>query len=187
MTPERKSGKSERLTGSLITGEPEFLVVGKLRKPHGLRGEVLMEVITDFPERLKPGVEVFMGEDLQPLHIQSTRWHKQLLLILFNEYHDPESAGECRNQLVYVPTVDRPALPEGEYYQHQLIGLRVISSDGDDLGSIEKILDTGANDVLILRSPQGSEILLPMIESVIGEIDLEQGEMRVNLLPGLVP
>jgi 16S rRNA processing protein RimM len=187
MTPNRKSGKSERLTGSPNTGEPEYLAVGKLRKPHGLRGEVLMEVLTDFPERLKPGAEIFMGKDLQPLHIRSTRWHKQLLLVLFDEFHDPESAAGCRNQMVYVPTVDRPALPEGEYYQHELLGLQVINQDGDNLGRIEKILDTGANDVLIVRSPQDTEILLPVIESVIGEIDLQKGKMRVTLLPGLLP
>lgn len=145
-----------------------------------------MEVNTDFPERLEIGVEVFMGEGLKPLHIRSTRWHKQLLLIAFDEYHLPEEAGECRNQLVYVPAVDRPTLPEGEYYHHQLIGLRVVCDEEPFLGILEGILDTGANDVFVVRSPQGSEILLPVIESVIEEIDLDQGEIRVHLLPGLL-
>lgn len=187
MTPEIGSGKSEQIAGSPTSGEPKFLVVGKLRKPHGLHGELTMEVITDFPERLEPGGEVFLGESLHPLHIRSKRWHNQLLLIAFDEYHNPESAGECRNQLVYIVSETIPELPCGEYYHHQLIGLKVFSNDGIYLGKLVKVLETGANDVFIIHPTQGPEILLPVIESVINEIDLEKAEMRVHILPGILP
>lgn len=177
----------EQPAGSLDIGEPVFLVVGKLRKPHGLRGELQMEVITDFPERLTRGVQVYVGEEHRPQHIRSIRGHDRLLLVAFSDFHDPESAGGLRNQLVYVRADDRPALPEGEYYQHQLLGLKVISDEGEELGHLVQILETGANDVYIVRPLAGPELLLPAIDEVILQVDLEQSRMMVHLLPGLRP
>jgi 16S rRNA processing protein RimM len=163
------------------------LVIGKLRRPHGLRGEMLMNVHTDFPERLKPKRTVYVGAGYRPLRIRSCRWHRQAMLIAFDSYHDSETAGELRNQLVYVRADTLPALEEGEYYHHQLLGLHVVSDEGQELGTVAKILETGANDVFLVRPETGPDILLPNIDSVVLAIDLERGEMRVHLLPGLVP
>ena len=182
----KKTGEFELPEGSPQVDGPAFLVVGKLRRPHGLRGEMQMDVITDFPERLRSGVTVFVGEDHQPYQIHTRRRHGDALLIAFQEYTDPESAGVLRNQYVYVRTEDRPALPEGEYYHHQLLGLQVISDSGARLGILRQILETGANDVYLVRPEQGRDILLPAIESVILAIDLKKGEMLVHLLPGLL-
>jgi len=178
---------NNQLEGSSIVGEPEFLVVGKIRKPHGIRGEIRMEVLTDFPERLESGAIVYVGEKHQPEKIVSTRWHQNLLLIKFEKYQDRESVDKYRNQFVYVKTAERPELPEGEYYHHEILGLRVITIAGDDLGILDNILITGANDVYIVKDELGNEILLPAIESVIQEINLERGEMIVQVLPGLIP
>lgn len=145
-----------------------------------------MEVMTDFPERLHPGVVVYVGEDHSPVHIRSTRWHKAALLVAFKEYPDREAVGELRNQLVYVPLQDRPPLPEGEYYHHQLIGMQVVEDTGEILGKITGILETGANDILVVESQGSKEVLLPMIAEVVLDIDVEGGQMRVHLLPGLV-
>ena len=181
----RQPGQFDQPTGSLSNGEPLFLVVGKVRKPHGLRGEVRMEVITDFPERLSPGVVVYLGDDHQPMHIHSRRQHNQLLLISFKGITDPEAAGRLRNQLVFVRADDRPPLSEGEYYHHQLLGLNVVSHHGEQLGKLTEILETGANDVYIVRPAAGSDLLLPATDEVIEDINLESGVMTVNLLPGL--
>ncbi len=121
--------------GSPPDGEPAFLVVGKLRHPHGVHGEILMEVITDFPERLQSGMTVFVGEDHQPQRIRSLRGHGRGLLLTFDGFTTPETVGALRNAMVYVPTADRPPLPEGEYYHHQLLGLRVVSDDGQRAGT----------------------------------------------------
>jgi 16S rRNA processing protein RimM len=88
---------------------------------------------------------------------------------------------------VYVRADDRPQLPDGEYYHHQLIGLQVVSDEGDILGILTGIIETGANDVYIVRSENDREVLLPAIESVILEIDLERSEMLVRVIPGLIP
>ena len=173
-------------SGSSDKGEPEFLVVGKLRRPHGVRGEILMDVLTDFPERLKLDVTVYVGDQFQPLCIRNTRKHRQALLVSFEEYNNRESAGELRNKFVYVQAKDRPPLPDGEYYYHELIGLQVDTDAGETLGVLTDILETGANDVYIVSPDQGQDILLPAIPSVVLEINLEQGRMLVHILPGLI-
>jgi 16S rRNA processing protein RimM len=160
--------------------------VGKLRRPHGLRGEILMDVYTDYPERLTAGKQLYIGETHLPVRLAHTRWHGEALLISFKGYPDPESVGQFRNQLLFAAAADRPSLPEGEYYHHQLIGLRVITEDGQALGVVSQVLETGANDVCVVRRPAGAEILLPLIDPVILAVNLAQGEMQVHLLPGLL-
>ena len=172
--------------GSPPNGEPAFLVVGKLRHPHGVRGEILLEVITDFPERLQPGVTLLVGEQHQPLHLLSRRAHNKGLLVSFDGYTTPETVGALRNAMVYVTTASRPPLPEGEYYHHQLLGLRVLDDDGSELGRISEILTTGANDIYVVRGESGSDLLLPAIEEVIREVDLINGLLHVHVLPGLI-
>jgi 16S rRNA processing protein RimM len=186
MTQYRVSPEGTNTAGSLQPGEPAFIAVGKLRRPHGLHGEILMEVLTEFPERLVPGMAYFVGPEHLPLKLVKLRNHKDGLIITFEGYDTPENVGELRNQMVFVITADRPPLPEGEYYHHQLIGLRVVSESGETLGMISSILETGANDVLIIQPSDGQEILIPLIDPVIQDIDLELGEVHVQLLPGLI-
>lgn len=173
--------------GSPEVGEPDFLVVGKLGRPHGVNGEILMEVYTDFPERIQPGVTLFLGPQLQPLRLTKRRPHSRGMLVAFEGYHDRDTIGELRNQLVHVPAADRPPLEEDEYYYHQLLGMQVVDEAERPLGRVSSILETGANDVYVVRDQAGSELLLPAIESVILDIDLEHQEIRVHLLPGLLP
>lgn len=172
--------------GSPSVGEPEYLVVGFLRRPHGVKGEMLMDVHTDFPERLKTGLTVFVGESYQPMVIASRRYHASGLLVRFRGIKSPEEAGLYRNTWVYVPVANRPELPEGEYYHHQLIGLNVVTDEGRDLGVLVDILETGANDVYVVRDADGSEVLLPAISPVVLDIKLADHQMRVHLLEGLI-
>lgn len=174
-------------TGSPPPGEPVFLAIGQLGKPHGVRGEIILNVLTDFPERLRSGKVVYVGKEYSPIHIQTARVHGQKMLVLFENVTNREQADELRNQMVFVRTADIPPLPEGEYYQHQLIGLKIISEHEQDLGLLEEILETGANDVYLIRMPDGNELLLPAIDEVIQEIDMKKGSIRVHVLPGLLP
>ena len=149
---------------------------------------MLMAIWTDFPERLQPGVRLFVGESHQPVHIKNLRSHNQDSLVSFDEYDHREDVGQLRNQVVFVRTADLPSLPNDELYLHQLLGLRVIrDEDHVDLGVVAEILETGANNVYIVRPEMGSDILIPDIDSVILKIDLVAKEMRVHLLPGLMP
>ena len=187
MSQKRTFSIDEIHSDSPNAGEPEFLAVGLLRRPHGIKGEITMKVMTDFPERLEPGVEVFTGKDHQPVHIRTVRRHGVDMLISFDEFSDREGVGMLRNQVLMVRVENLPPLPVGEYYIHELIGLSVVDVDNDAyLGEITEIIETGANDVFVVRSNQGSEILLPDIDEVILAIDIDRKEVRVHLLPGLV-
>jgi 16S rRNA processing protein RimM len=186
MTEKKDPQEQKQDTGSLDSSEPVFLAVGKLRRPHGLRGEIAMEIYTDFPERLHPGVQLYLGEDHLPIRLENVRQHQELLLVTLDGFQTREAVGTWRNTIVYVLTLDRPALDEGEYYHHQLIGLRVFDENGEYLGRIEDILETGANDVFIVRADDQTEFLLPYLDSLVIKIDLEGGKYYTRLLPGLL-
>jgi 16S rRNA processing protein RimM len=187
MTDRESKYRPDKSSGSPPPGEPVFLVVGKLRRPHGVHGEILMDVYTDFPERLKAGTGVYVGETHNLLFLQSQRWHKDAMLVAFNGLNNLEEIGKFRNQLVFVRSDDRPSLPDGEYYHHQIVGLHVKNESDETLGTIVDVLETGANDILVIRNENGSELLVPVIDSVVTNIDLVVGELRVHLLPGLLP
>jgi 16S rRNA processing protein RimM len=132
-------------------------------------------------------VLLYAGDSRIPLHVRSSRPNDKSMLISFEGYDKPEAVGAFRNQIVYVLAADRPPLPEGEYYHHELLGLRVVTEDGQVLGEVTGILDTGgANDVYQVLTQSGQELLLPDTEEVVLNIDLKAGEMRVHLLPGLL-
>jgi len=184
MASQNKTATAE--TGSPPVGEPEYLEVGFVRRPHGVKGEMLMEIRTDFPERLKTGLTVFVGEQYQPKVIASLRQHAKGMLVRFRGNKNPEDAGLYRNTSVFVPTSGIPELPEGEYYHHQLLGLNVVTDENQELGTLVDILETGANDVYTVRDSDGTEILLPAIPPVILDINLAGRQMRVHLLDGLI-
>ena len=179
-------GRAERPAGSPAAGEPAFLEVGKIRRPHGVSGDVLVEVYTDFPERLRPKTEIFIGEDHLPLKIRRRRLHNDGLLLAFEQYTTPEQVGKFRNQIVYTSRTQAPILGKGEYFQYQLMDLNVEDEAGQLLGRITGILETGANDVYEVTDATGRELLLPATAEVILTVDLEQKKMRVHLLPGLL-
>jgi len=170
----------------------DYLVVGQIGRPHGIHGEGHVHVYTDFPERLKPGVTLFVGEDYKPVKIRSSRWKNQVLLLAFEEYLTREEIATLHNQYLYVRADDRPSLPLGEYYHHQLLGLNVFARDLESapslqlLGQITEIISTGANDVYVITNDSGKELLIPALESTIVSIDINQGQMIVHLLPGLL-
>ena len=162
--------------------------MGQLRRPHGVRGEIRLSVWTDFPERLAPGNTIYAGKSHDLLQIRSVRQHRDDLLVAFDAYTTREQVAELTNQVLYVKSADLPPLPEGEIYLYQLLGLTVINvEDESNLGEVVEIIETGANDVLLVRQENGSDLLLPDIDSVILSINLAKNEIRVRLLPGLVP
>lgn len=166
-------------------GEPVYLVVGFLRRAHGLRGEIIMDLHTDFPKRLRSGRKLFVGDEHKLMMLSGARPHAKGLLVKFKGIETPEDAGQLRNQWVYVKATDVPALPEGQIYQHELFGFKVIDENDRPLGELVEIIETGANNVYVVKDESGKEILLPAIPSVILELDVDRRLMRVHLLEGL--
>ena len=180
------SRRVERPAGSHSAGEPAFLAVGKVRRPHGVAGDVLVEVYTDFPERLQPETLVYAGEKHLPLTICRQRFHNDGLLLAFDGFTTPEQAGMFRNQILYIAAADASELPEGEFYFHELIGLSVTADTGELLGKLTEIMQTGANDVYVVTDAAGKELLLPAITEVILNVDMVSRSMLVHIIPGLL-
>lgn len=176
----------EKLTnaGSSDKNEPAYALIGRLQKTHGVKGEIAMRVITQFPERIRTGKKVYLGDDHQEISIVSLRWKNDLMLIRFEGIETPEVARQLTNKEVFSPIKKMPKLPEGEFYYHELIGLQVWEGD-EFLGEIMEILETGANDVYLIQAEGQPELLIPAIPDVIKEIDLEAKRMSVELLEGL--
>jgi 16S rRNA processing protein RimM len=164
---------------------PRYLIIGRVLKPFGVRGELKIEILTEFPERFASLRQVFLGDDAKSFAVESARLHSGAALLKLAGVDTPEAAAKVRAQLVYVAIEDAVQLPENQVYLYQLIGLRVQTRDGQALGAITDVLDTRANDVYIV-SDGTREILLPAIPDVVKEINLERGEMIVELIDGLV-
>lgn len=166
--------------GSQISSEPAFLILGKLRRPHGVQGEIPLEVYTQMLELLIPGSLVYVGDAHQPYTIENTRWKQELLLLKFTEVNDRTLISELTNELVYIKTNELPSLSEGDFYYHNLIGLQVYEDNGLFLGVLREVLQTGANDVYLIQNDTGDEVLIPATEEMILDIDLDQKKMVVS-------
>ncbi len=164
---------------------PRYLAVGRIVAPHGVRGEVEVEIHTDFPERFVPGARLLVGERKVPMSVESVRPYRKRLLIKFAEVVDRTAAEVWRGAWLHVPVEEAWPLEEDEFYEHQIVGLDVWTDEGEFLGVVDHIIYTGANDVYVVVGPQG-EVLLPAIKQVILDVDLDEGRMTVHLLPGLV-
>jgi 16S rRNA processing protein RimM len=176
---------SNRISGSPAVGGPEYLVVGRLRRPHGLRGELLMEIMTDFPERLTPGTTLFVGSSYQAMRVAGTRTLGEKLAVTFLSVQNRESAAKLSNQLVYVASAHVPPLPDGLYYHHELAGFQVVDAQNAFLGTLSEIIQTGANDVYVVTTADQGELLVPAIPSVVLAITTVTRTIQVRLLPGL--
>ena len=166
--------------GSSNLDEPAFLAIAKVRKPHGLKGEVKLDLLTDFPERYKEGTVLYYGKSHHSLTITSVRQQGESYLFSFAELSDSESASVLTNQILYVRNANRPKLPKGQYYQHKLLGIAVFDQAGNPLGTLTEVISTGANDVFVIKDDDGKEILIPAIHEVIQQIDTDQKRMIIQ-------
>ncbi len=180
MPTKASSVQQNNSTGSSNSGEPEFIIVGKIGRPHGVKGEMTFQPMTDYPQRLVAGKVLLLGKARKKYKIVSIREKGQDYILTLEGIESREDAQLITNQLAYVPLASLPPLPEGEFYHHELLGMRVIDTAGSELGILAEILETGANDVYVVVSESGEELLLPVIPSVILEIDSKARCMTVQ-------
>lgn len=171
---------------------PDYLLLGKIIRPHGIRGEVRMTLMTDFPERLNQMETVYLSRDPQAPQpaawkIESVRFHQGYALIKFKDIADRSQAELLREQLVMIDIASAVPLEEGEYYLFQLLEMTVQTQDGLILGTVVDVMETGANDVYVLKSPQFGEVLFPAHSQTVIDIDIKTGIITVNLPEGLLP
>jgi 16S rRNA processing protein RimM len=173
------------------------VVVGRIGKPHGLRGEVTIDVRTDEPERrFAPGAVLraeppsgsasSRGSSLPRLTVARARWHQTVLLLTFEELTDRDAAEAARGTLLHttIAAGESPEDPD-EYYDHQLVGLAVHDLDGTRIGTVAGLVH-GAQDLLRVTTPDRREALVPFVAALVPEVDLDAGHVVVADRPGLV-
>jgi 16S rRNA processing protein RimM len=178
------------LKGSSLN-TPDYLLIGQFLRPHGVQGELKMRLLTSYPERLSQLKTVYLSrdpEDPKPaLHaVKRIRFHQEYALVTLSDVSNRTQADGLRECFVMVPIADAVPLEEGEYYLFQVIGLHVQTAGGEELGPITEVLQTGANDVYVVESPQHGEILIPITPETVVKTDLEAGILIVNLPDGLL-
>ena len=160
------------------------VVVGKVTKAHGLRGEVTVLPLTDNAARFTPGAVVYL-ESGRALSIGEVRDNGSRLLVTFEGVGDRSGAEALRGAMLVVPESDLPDLPEGTYWPHQLQGCEVLTIAGRSLGTITDVVENRANDIWITAGPDGEEILVPAIRQVIAEVDIAARRVTVHEVPGI--
>ena len=157
----------------------ERIVIGRVGAAHGIRGELRIIPLTDFPERFAALREVMVGDEL--LHIESVKPQGKNFLMRFREYTVREDAQKLTGRLLTVARAEAAPLDEGEYYVFDIVGLTVYDEENNELGTVENVLRTGSNDVYAVRSEDGREILIPALRKVVRTIDVLNGRMTVRL------
>lgn len=187
-TPHGKNEIKTNESSGLQQPEFRYLAIGRVVRAHGIRGEISVAVLTDFPERFDDTEWVYLGDAFEatPYRLKKYRWHKQNVLLTLEGIASRTEAEQLTQLLVQVPVEEAVPLPDGGYYLYQLVGLPVITSQGDILGTIDHIIETKANDVYVINNDQDQEILLPAIPDVIKSVDLEKRKVVVELLDGLI-
>ncbi len=170
------------------------VVVGRIGKPHGIRGEVTLDVRTDEPDRrfavgTTLRAQAPAGADRRPasLTVARARWHQSTLLVTFEEIEDRNAAETVRGT-VLLATLGHDETPEDpdEYYDHQLVGLAVVDLDGAALGEVKAVVHGSAQDLLTVRTADGRDALVPFVSALVPEVDLAAGRLVVADRPGLV-
>jgi 16S rRNA processing protein RimM len=169
----------------------ERIAVGKIKSPHGTKGEVKIISLTDFPSRFKPGLALYISPPLlqiQQLVIENVKFKAKEIILKFMNIDNREQAEDLKGRTLQVSLDEVESLPEGSYWQFQILGLKVFTTNNAYLGRISEILQTDANDVYVVESPKFNKgkILIPAIKQVVKQVDLEKGIMVIEPMPGLL-
>ncbi|ASS91580.1 MAG: ribosome maturation factor RimM [Bacillaceae bacterium] len=168
----------------------KWFQVGKIVNTHGIRGEVRVVSVTDFPdERYKRGNRLYIFQkDKEPVEVivKSHRIHKNFDLLSFEGYDSINEVEPFKGSDIKVPESQLGSLDEGEYYFHEIIGCSVYTEDGDELGIINEILTPGANDVWVVKRKGKKDLLIPYIEDVVKHIDVKEKRVIIFPMEGLL-
>jgi 16S rRNA processing protein RimM len=165
-----------------------LITIGKVVKPFGVKGEMKIEPMTDFPERFKELHRVYLvspaGKEVS-CEVKAVRYAGGAPYLLFAGYDSPEKAKEINGWLIQVPQEEAVPLPEGSYYWFELTGMEVVSETGEKLGTITDVFATGSNDVYVMKRG-GKEVYIPATKEVIKQVDRKSKRMVIHLVDGLM-
>lgn len=165
-----------------------LITIGKAVRPFGVKGEMKIEPMTDFPERFKGLRRVYLvspaGKEIS-CEVRSVRYAGDVPFLLFDGYDSPEKAKALNGWLIKIPEEETVHLPDGTYYWFELIGMEVLSESGEKLGKIVDIFETGSNDVYVIKRGR-KETYIPATAEVIKQVDRKEKRMVIHLLDGLL-
>lgn len=171
--------------------QPKHLILGEILRPHGIRGELRVRLLTDFPERIQQLERVYLGKDpegkVTPYHVEAMRRHQEYGLLKLKGVDDRDAADRLRQLLVMIDLAHAVPLEADEFYLYQLIGLEVRAETGESLGTLTEVLETRANDVYVVTSPRYGEVLIPVLPNTIIKTDIAAKQVIVRLPDGLLP
>jgi 16S rRNA processing protein RimM len=163
---------------------PGYVAVGRIVGPWGLRGDLKVEPLTDFPQRFAAGRSLCLGG--VAYSIERCRWQRGRAILKLAGIDSATAAETLRDRLLEVPEEELRPLGEGEYYHFQILGLEVRTTAGEVLGRVEQIISTGSNDVFVVRGQRG-EVLIPAVDDVVKSVDPAAGRIEVEAVEGLLP
>ncbi len=167
--------------------EQEWLAVGRAQRAHGVHGDMLVEIVTDFPERMVPGVTVGLGE-VQPerfFSVHAVRHHKGAWLLALEGVTRREEAEALAPSWVFLAAQERSSLPANYYYEHELVGCQCRAPDGRELGRVVELLDLGGGTLLRVAAAEGREVLVPFRTPIVVRVDLKGGMIDLDPPGGL--
>lgn len=166
----------------------QYITVGEIVNTQGIKGDVRVFPTTDFPERFTKNKKItVLFKNMRKEYTIERVWeHKQFIIIKFLEVEDMTAAERLRGGLLQITKEELAPLPKDKFYIFEIVGLKVIDEKGQELGTVIDVLQTGANDVYIVKGIEVKEILIPALKHVVKKVDLAAGIMEVELPEGLI-
>ena len=163
----------------------EWVAIGLITSMFGIRGEMKVHPLTDFPERFLQTAKVYVGDELVERRVFGARLHQRIVILRLEGVETANDAEALRNKKLYVPASELIALPPDHYYLHDLVGLRVVHVDGTPLGVVRDVIQSAGNDLLVIQDARtGKDVLLPTVKEFVKAVDVAGGVIRVEPIPG---
>lgn len=166
----------------------QLLKVGVITQTHGVRGEVKVFPTTDDAARFKKLKHVMLdtGKETLPLEIESVKFFKQFVILKFKGFDNINDIERYKRCPLLVERENAVPLEEGEYFIADMIGMKVITDEGENFGILKDVMETGANDVYVIEHPSEGEVLVPAIKECILDVDIENRQMKIHVMNGLI-
>lgn len=186
--PKRLASKRHKVLKSGPTSDKASsgcIEIGVVTRPHGISGEIKVQLLPEYLDALQ-GIEfVYLNDSAYPRRVEGYRVHQGAALLKLAQVDTRNDSEALRGARISIMVRDLPPLPVGEYYSRDLIGLTVVTESAELVGKITEVLATGSNDVFVVTAVDGTEVLLPAIESVILDINLDTRVMKVKVLESI--
>ncbi|WP_170142583.1 ribosome maturation factor RimM [Thermosporothrix hazakensis] len=170
-----------------MQNKTEWATIGKIVALFGVRGELKVQPLTDIPDRFTTLKAVYLTPGYTRHTIESVRPYKGTMILLkLRGFNDANAVEALRGQELCIPVEQLAELPPDSYYQHDILGLRVLTLGNTEIGHISDIIATGGNDIYVITSVEGKQVMIPAVKAIIKQIDLVRHVMYIDPIPGLL-